>query len=152
MPEGWEATLCEARELSDLNAPYTDRVRNLAHVLTQLPGETVPARLVHLLHKDGNFEIHEADDQSPLTCRRCGDTDQRQFAVCVGERNGLQAGILFPLGNYHKGHYPAGYPALIEKCPEGEFRIDEVLVPARLGRATSTDLYNVAERMKLVVS
>jgi hypothetical protein len=152
MPEGWERTLCEARDLSELNAPYTDRVRNLSHVLARLPGETVPARVVHLLHKDGYFEIHEAEDQSPLTCQRCGDTDQRQFAVRIGERNGLEAGILFPLGNYHKGHYPAGYPALIDKCPEGEFQIDEVLSPARLRRATSTGLFNVAERMKLVVT
>ena len=152
MPDGWKEAVSGAGTISRLDAPYAERVRNLEKRFGATSGRAASGKLVHLFHRDGNFEIHQAVDREALTCRQCGGTEPTQFAVCIGEDTGFEFGILFPLGSYHHGNYPAGYSALIEKCPQVEFQLNEVLNPARLTQKASGGVYTVSELMRVMVS
>ncbi|MBT9333144.1 hypothetical protein [Paracidobacterium acidisoli] len=162
MPDKWQQAVARAAAgtssepaVSGMPSPelYVMRTRNLATALAALKSRPAAA-VVHVkkYKVEGQFEVHEVntDTDGRTSCVNCGEGVPWQLAVRVGAPDAAQIFLLFPLGMLGKGHYAAGYSAIIDEALPSSFCIAGISEPAILRRTDEPSrTYSVFRRMSL---
>jgi len=167
LPEDWQDLLDRAardkesqlkpNQLSTDN--YLSRLHRLRYyfdeyVRKRTKSPSIPGRVVHMLHQDGRFAVHETQtigDPPVRSCKICGETVPfPQLVLCFGADGAETLHILLPYGAYVESNYLKLYQLALSNPPtEQLFDINAIQSPAVLRRGSQrSGPYEIVERMR----